>query len=121
MQGWLRSGMLGTPAVLSVAAVLWWEAGGGVPRWCGVVPALLLCDVCHDRKNELEELMLLNLSKKTWTQGLLLQDYDQHATANDKVRLGTAVELCLLYAAALVVMSLMMMTKPSAGPGALSL
>jgi 26S proteasome regulatory subunit N11 len=37
------------------------------------------------RKNELEELMLLNLSKKTWTQGLLLQDYDQHATANDKV------------------------------------
>eukprot|EP00775_Hariotina_reticulata_P006925 gene6925-7143_t len=37
------------------------------------------------RKNELEELMLLNLSKKTWTQGLLLQDYAQHASSNDKV------------------------------------
>lgn len=37
------------------------------------------------RKNELEELMLLNLSKKTWTEGLLLQDFETHATANEKV------------------------------------
>jgi hypothetical protein len=103
---------------------VWQQSFGGrqevVCQGGVVVPALLLCDVCHDRKNELEELMLLNLSKKTWTQGLLLQDYDQHATANDKVRLDTAVELCLLNAAALVVVSVMMMT-PSAGPWALSL
>jgi hypothetical protein len=38
------------------------------------------------RKNELEELMLLNLSKKTWTEGLLLQDFEAHASSNDKVR-----------------------------------
>lgn len=37
------------------------------------------------RKNELEELMLLNLSKKTWTEGLLLKDFDTHASSNDKV------------------------------------
>jgi hypothetical protein len=29
--------------------------------------------------------MLLNLSKKTWTQGLLLQDFEAHAGANEKV------------------------------------
>jgi hypothetical protein len=32
--------------------------------------------------------MLLNLSKKTWTEGLLLQDFEGHATSNDKVRAG---------------------------------
>eukprot|EP00878_Enallax_costatus_P004094 GHUV01004320.1.p1 GENE.GHUV01004320.1~~GHUV01004320.1.p1 ORF type:complete len:312 (+),score=105.96 GHUV01004320.1:820-1755(+) len=37
------------------------------------------------RKNELEELMLLNLSKKTWTEGLLLQDFETHAASNEKV------------------------------------
>lgn len=36
------------------------------------------------RKNELEEGMLLNLSKKAWTSGLTLGDYDQHAAANSK-------------------------------------
>lgn len=51
------------------------------------------CPCCADgvimhccRKNELEELMLLNLSKKTWTEGLLLQDFEAHASSNDKVR-----------------------------------
>jgi 26S proteasome regulatory subunit N11 len=38
------------------------------------------------RKNELEELMLLNLSKKTWTDGLLLQDHAGHTAANEKAR-----------------------------------
>lgn len=43
----------------------------------------LLAPFC--RKNDLEELMLLNLSKKTWTEGLLLKDFEAHATSNDKV------------------------------------
>lgn len=30
--------------------------------------------------------MLLNLSKKTWTEGLLLQDFETHAAGNEKVR-----------------------------------
>lgn len=29
--------------------------------------------------------MLLNLNKKTWTDGLLLQDFEQHSGANEKV------------------------------------
>lgn len=37
------------------------------------------------RKNELEELMLLNLSKKTWTNGLSLQQFDAHTDANEKI------------------------------------
>lgn len=37
------------------------------------------------RKNELEELMLLNLSKKTWTTGLSLQQFDQHQDDNEKI------------------------------------
>lgn len=36
------------------------------------------------RKNELEEAMLLNLSKKAWTSGLTLGDYEQHAAGNAK-------------------------------------
>jgi 26S proteasome regulatory subunit N11 len=35
------------------------------------------------RKNELEEHMLLNLSKKTWTDGLNLQDFSGHADSNE--------------------------------------
>ncbi|KAJ9529701.1 26S proteasome regulatory subunit [Haematococcus lacustris] len=37
------------------------------------------------RKNELEELMLLNLSKKAWAAGLLLQNFQAHAEQNEKV------------------------------------
>eukprot|EP01136_Pigoraptor_vietnamica_P009888 Opistho-1_new@46894 len=36
------------------------------------------------RKNELEQKMLLNLHKKNWTDGLALEDYDAHATTNEK-------------------------------------
>jgi hypothetical protein len=36
------------------------------------------------RKNELEEGMLLNLSKKAWSSGLMLGDFEQHAAANEK-------------------------------------
>ena len=36
------------------------------------------------RKNELEEGMLLNLSKKAWAAGLTLGDYDAHKAANAK-------------------------------------
>lgn len=37
------------------------------------------------RKNELEEKMLLNLHKKTWTAGLILEDYETHGKDNEKV------------------------------------
>lgn len=37
------------------------------------------------RKNELEERMLLNLSKKTWTSGLQLANFQQHKEGNEKV------------------------------------
>lgn len=37
------------------------------------------------RKNELEERMLLNLHKKTWTAGLILEDFDSHVKQNEKV------------------------------------
>jgi hypothetical protein len=30
--------------------------------------------------------MLLNLSKKTWTEGLLLHNFTNHAASNEKVR-----------------------------------
>ncbi|KNC99119.1 26S proteasome non-ATPase regulatory subunit 14 [Spizellomyces punctatus DAOM BR117] len=36
------------------------------------------------RKNELEQQMLMNLHKKTWTHGLVLNDFDQHAHLNEK-------------------------------------
>eukprot|EP00164_Ancoracysta_twista_P000556 GFYU01000740.1.p1 GENE.GFYU01000740.1~~GFYU01000740.1.p1 ORF type:complete len:311 (-),score=102.23 GFYU01000740.1:325-1257(-) len=36
------------------------------------------------RKNELEQKMLLNLHKRNWTDGLLLDDYDKHTTENQK-------------------------------------
>ncbi|PNW88033.1 hypothetical protein CHLRE_01g011500v5 [Chlamydomonas reinhardtii] len=37
------------------------------------------------RKNELEERMLLNLSKRGWTSGLRLADFAQHSESNEKV------------------------------------
>lgn len=37
------------------------------------------------RKQELEELMLLNLSKKAWGHGLTLQDFTAHGESNQKV------------------------------------
>lgn len=37
------------------------------------------------RKNELEERMLLNLNKKTWTAGLTLQNFQTHNEGNEKV------------------------------------
>lgn len=36
------------------------------------------------KKNELEQKMLLNLHKKTWMDGLTLQDYDDHCALNQK-------------------------------------
>eukprot|EP00191_Tetraselmis_sp_GSL018_P002039 CAMPEP_0177615338 /NCGR_PEP_ID=MMETSP0419_2-20121207/23371_1 /TAXON_ID=582737 /ORGANISM="Tetraselmis sp., Strain GSL018" /LENGTH=292 /DNA_ID=CAMNT_0019112927 /DNA_START=205 /DNA_END=1083 /DNA_ORIENTATION=- len=36
------------------------------------------------RKNELEEKMLLNLHKKTWTAGLVLEDFESHGKDNEK-------------------------------------
>ncbi|WIA14843.1 hypothetical protein OEZ86_003578 [Tetradesmus obliquus] len=53
------------------------------------------------RKNELEELMLLNLSKKTWTEGLLLDNFAHHAASNEKV-VGEMKELVSRYDAAVV-------------------
>ncbi|PNH00711.1 26S proteasome non-ATPase regulatory subunit 14, partial [Tetrabaena socialis] len=37
------------------------------------------------RKNELEERMLLNLSKQGWTSGLRLADFAAHSDGNEKV------------------------------------
>ncbi|GAX85652.1 hypothetical protein CEUSTIGMA_g13067.t1 [Chlamydomonas eustigma] len=37
------------------------------------------------RKNELEERMLLNLSKSSWTSGLTLSDFQAHNDSNEKV------------------------------------
>ncbi|CAC5381207.1 PSMD14 [Mytilus coruscus] len=36
------------------------------------------------RKNELEQKMLLNLHKKSWVDGLSLEDYNTHCTNNEK-------------------------------------
>jgi 26S proteasome regulatory subunit N11 len=36
------------------------------------------------RKNELEQKMLLNVHKKTWTEGLSLLDFNQHEKNNVK-------------------------------------
>lgn len=40
---------------------------------------------CGCRKNELEERMLLNLSKKAWAAGLVLQNFQTHHEGNEKV------------------------------------
>lgn len=37
------------------------------------------------RKNELEQKMLLNLHKKSWADGLTLQDYKKHCSNNETV------------------------------------
>lgn len=37
------------------------------------------------RKNELEEQMLMNLHKKSWTDGLKTVRYETHSSANEKV------------------------------------
>lgn len=42
--------------------------------------------------------MLLNLSKKTWTEGLLLQNFTNHTASNEKV--GRALSGGMLAAAA---------------------
>lgn len=36
------------------------------------------------RKNELEQKMLLNLHKKNWTSGLILDDFNEHSEQNEK-------------------------------------
>jgi len=36
------------------------------------------------RKNELEQKMLLNLHKKTWSQGLRIKNTDEHSKQNEK-------------------------------------
>ena len=46
--------------------------------------ALLSIDHECCRKNELEERMLLNLSKKRWTDGLSILDFEKHAVTNEK-------------------------------------
>jgi len=48
------------------------------------------------RKNELEQKMLLNLHKKKWTDGLLLEDYSQHEKHNEKL-VGELLELAKNY------------------------
>jgi 26S proteasome regulatory subunit N11 len=35
------------------------------------------------RKNELEQKMLLNLHKKTWTSGLKLENFEEHSKQNE--------------------------------------
>jgi len=37
------------------------------------------------RKNELEQRMLLNLHKKKWTDGLILENYEAHEKTNEKL------------------------------------
>ncbi|RVE74376.1 hypothetical protein OJAV_G00021240 [Oryzias javanicus] len=37
------------------------------------------------RKNELEQKMLLNLHKKSWMEGLTLQDYSEHCKLNETI------------------------------------
>lgn len=46
------------------------------------------------RKNDLEQKMLLNLHKKKWTDGLLLEDFNTHEKDNEKL---TGVIILLYY------------------------
>jgi len=48
------------------------------------------------RKNDLEQKMLLNLHKKKWTDGLLLQDFHTHEKENEKL-VGEMLELTKNY------------------------
>jgi len=52
------------------------------------------------RKNELEQKMLLNLHKKSWVDGLQLQDYSDHCDLNEKT-VGDMLELAKNYHKAL--------------------
>jgi len=49
------------------------------------------------RKDELEQKMLLNLHKKTWTRGLKVADWEEHSKGNEKT-LGSMLELVKQYA-----------------------
>jgi 26S proteasome regulatory subunit N11 len=53
------------------------------------------------RKSELEERMLANLQKRTWTSGLTLRPFDDHAAANAKA-LAELRDLSDKYGAAVV-------------------
>lgn len=46
------------------------------------------------RKNDLEQKMLLNLHKKKWTDGLLLEDFNTHEKDNEKL---TGVSIHILH------------------------
>jgi len=48
------------------------------------------------RKNELEQKMLLNLNKKSWMDGLTLNDYNDHCETNQKT-VQTMLELAKNY------------------------
>lgn len=48
------------------------------------ISCMFLCGCFHPRKHELEEAMLLNLSRSTWTRGLALADFTEHNSANEK-------------------------------------
>jgi 26S proteasome regulatory subunit N11 len=48
------------------------------------------------RKNELEQKMLLNLDKKSWSSGLVLQDFSQHRKDNESA-VGMMLSLAELY------------------------
>lgn len=48
------------------------------------------------RKNELEQKMLLNLNKKSWSDGLTLQDYGAHCAGNERLA-KEMVQLALAY------------------------
>lgn len=48
------------------------------------------------RKNELEQKMLLNLHKKSWSDGLRLEDYNDHCNVNEKT-IENMLELAKLY------------------------
>ncbi len=48
------------------------------------------------RKNELEQKMLLNLHKKSWADGLRLQDYNEHCSVNES-SLQNMLELAKAY------------------------
>jgi 26S proteasome regulatory subunit N11 len=52
------------------------------------------------RKNELEQKMLLNLHKKSWSDGLRLEDYNDHCNVNEKT-IESMLDLAKLYNKAL--------------------
>lgn len=47
------------------------------------------------RKTELEQIMLLNLHKQNWTDGLMLKDFEEHSKQNEEsVKVGCSIEAC---------------------------